>query len=659
MWRDGSLKLVLCLTLLVVCCTVSHAQGVERHALLIGIDDYSTSPFRSLQGAGNDISLIRDVLVAKHDFKPKRIRVLLDEQATHIGIRDAFRELQNTVAPGDFVYIHYSGHGSSACDVNGDEKDGGQDSTWVPYGSRSGMEEAPPLDCALAREQGAAAPETVDLNRYDILDDELNLWMANLNRITDNVVFVSDSCHSGTVSKSLELLPMRGVVGDSRVYPELATETAPLEGVRISACRDDEKTGEFRDGDRVFGIFTWFWAKALTEAGPSTSWQDLVKRAAAFIEHEHGGITTQHPQVEGDVHRHAFGEQLLRGQGRVAVTNVVGSEVTLGAGLLSGVTVGSSYFNETTGCELVVRTVDATSSAATSSGRTSVGDLFVLKRYQPEMAPLRVCVRTTPPMGNREHAMAVRAADQPGYVMTGHGGQCDLVLQLGKGQGADVGHCRILRDDGEPYFSDRNAMTVTMGYGWESVLYRRLAKMARLRSLLALRPGKGRAALDFEAVVWRQAPSGGGKRTFGGVEYSPISRHGSETVARVRTGDVLTFVIRNEGDEPYFCYLVGMADNGIIQPLYPLSQDSMEAGRLRPGATLDSAGEFSFRLDEPGREYVRFIASREPVDVGLLSQEPFVSQSKSLGSFGRWTRAANLFEGEWTTDIIAFDISPR
>lgn len=84
--------------------------------------------------------------------------------------------------PGDFVYIHYSGHGSQTADLNFDEYSG-NDQTWVSYGARQDENEQ----------------KDKQKDNYDVLDDEIDNWLSDLYAKTDQIVFVSDSCHSATV----------------------------------------------------------------------------------------------------------------------------------------------------------------------------------------------------------------------------------------------------------------------------------------------------------------------------------------------------------------------------------------------------------------------------------------------------------------------------
>ncbi|MCP4689915.1 MAG: caspase family protein, partial [Desulfobacterales bacterium] len=115
-------------------CSTGFADA--RHALLIGVSDYSDTGLPSLEGPPNDLSLIRGVLLDRFGFKDDHITVLLNERASHTGVERAFALLAARVQYGDVVYIHYSGHGSCTPDLNHDEVRTGMDQTWVSHGSR-------------------------------------------------------------------------------------------------------------------------------------------------------------------------------------------------------------------------------------------------------------------------------------------------------------------------------------------------------------------------------------------------------------------------------------------------------------------------------------------------------------------------------------------
>jgi hypothetical protein len=139
----------------------------KKMALCIGINDYP--------GAGNDLSgCINDAndwskLFAEKGFKVKK---LLNKDATRKNILDNIKAMVDAAVKGDSILLQYSGHGTYIPDKDGDEPDG-TDECLCPY----------------------------DLyTKGPVTDDELNdLFTAKKNGV--RLVFFSDSCHSGTVTR--------------------------------------------------------------------------------------------------------------------------------------------------------------------------------------------------------------------------------------------------------------------------------------------------------------------------------------------------------------------------------------------------------------------------------------------------------------------------
>ncbi len=247
-----------------------------KHALLIGIENYrNVAP---LQGAVNDVNLMKSLLRQRFGFSESEFLMLLDEKATHTGIEQAFTALIKRVNPRDFVYIHYSGHGSQTDDLNGDEPRDHKDETWVSYGTREPGREN-------------------EIDNYDVLDDEINAWLAAIYAKTDQVIFVSDSCHSATVARGKASIS-RGLKLDKRSHPlgrKAYTKLDKYYGVHIGAARDDELAGETLAEDRKhYGLFTWHWAKALQQAHKGETWHQVFKRAYTPVVAQRG--EAQRPQ---------------------------------------------------------------------------------------------------------------------------------------------------------------------------------------------------------------------------------------------------------------------------------------------------------------------------------------------------------------------------
>jgi metacaspase-1 len=181
---------------------------------------------------------------------------LLTKAATATAVLDAIEKAAKELAEDDFFLLSYSGHGGQINDVNNDEPDG-LDETWVLYDR-------------------------------ELIDDELYAMWSHFQPGV-RIFVLSDSCHSGTVTKALFFDPApflshlnarvhatTAVAGlrskflppelQSRLYKERATlyddirkktprrEKVNIEAsvILISACQDNQVA---MDGTRN-GLFT-------------------------------------------------------------------------------------------------------------------------------------------------------------------------------------------------------------------------------------------------------------------------------------------------------------------------------------------------------------------------------------------------------------------
>lgn len=93
---------------------------------------------------------------------------LLTTQATRNAVLQAIAAAARALAPGDLFFLTYSGHGGQLPDLGGDEDDG-QDETWCLFDKQ-------------------------------LVDDELFTALAQFQAGV-RIIVLSDSCHSGTVTK--------------------------------------------------------------------------------------------------------------------------------------------------------------------------------------------------------------------------------------------------------------------------------------------------------------------------------------------------------------------------------------------------------------------------------------------------------------------------
>uniref|UniRef100_J3M8I1 Peptidase C14 caspase domain-containing protein n=1 Tax=Oryza brachyantha TaxID=4533 RepID=J3M8I1_ORYBR len=107
----------------------------RKRALLVGINYPGTKA--ELKGCHNDVARMRRSLVDRFGFDEADIRVLADAdrsapQPTGANIRRELARLVGDARRGDFLFFHYSGHGTRLPAETGQDDDTGYDECIVP-----------------------------------------------------------------------------------------------------------------------------------------------------------------------------------------------------------------------------------------------------------------------------------------------------------------------------------------------------------------------------------------------------------------------------------------------------------------------------------------------------------------------------------------------
>lgn len=247
---------------------------MARLALCIGINDYPGTDM-DLAGCVNDAQDWAAALGAR-DYA---VTTLLDAQASKAGMVEAMRRVIAAARRGDTVVITFSGHGSYEPDENGDEADG--------------------LDEGLC-------PHDIVTAGHTLSDDELHALFST-RRAGVKLVFIADSCHSGTVSRAAtsaeedETSPVRprflpmgnwlpadrlprqasgrpyavlpGVSGASAFHSVLLKASGDL---LLAGCQEGPNFFSYdaRFRGRPNGAFTYFALKVLKELPASATYAD-------------------------------------------------------------------------------------------------------------------------------------------------------------------------------------------------------------------------------------------------------------------------------------------------------------------------------------------------------------------------------------------------
>lgn len=152
--------------------------AAKTHALLIGAGEYRAGGIERLAGPANDLRAMQALM---QDIGAERQIVLRDERATRSDVERALYELGSTAAPGDWIVIYYTGHGAQAVVAGGDR--GGRLVQFVPL---SGFD-----------------PDQQDPEHF-IVDKDFYAWMKLYIAPEVNILMMVDSCHSGSMQRSIK-----------------------------------------------------------------------------------------------------------------------------------------------------------------------------------------------------------------------------------------------------------------------------------------------------------------------------------------------------------------------------------------------------------------------------------------------------------------------
>jgi hypothetical protein len=425
----------------------------RRHALLIGINDYSAShlatpagarlPFGrddwpDLSGAAGDARAMGDLITLLCGFTADDVVTLTDQGATRAAMLHALGQLADGASKDDVVFFYFAGHGSQVRNSLSDEPDG-LDESIVPADSQRG------------------AP--------DIRDKELRVLF---NRILDRgarLTVMLDNCHSGSGARGLPTgARPRGIKPDLRdvADPRRGSPRPENRGALVlTASQDFAQAWETHDPQgTMHGTFTWAWMRALRDAAPGEAAMTTFLRAQARMRAE---TPFQEPVIAGtsDARLRPFlGTGALdRGDPRtiVAVSKVrANGTVVLQGGWANGLAAGHELqVVNAPGIRLTITAVDGLArSEARVTPMVSIGTALkpgtlvaATGWTAPPPNPLHVwtpaMARSAEEIEALAHAMAARAAAgnvrwitnpleiTPSHVLRPHGNGWELLANDG------------------------------------------------------------------------------------------------------------------------------------------------------------------------------------------------------------------------------------
>ena len=203
---------------------MQRARG-ERYALIIGISEYQDSAIRDLEYADDDARAIYEFLASPaagmNGIPRENMRLLVDEQADILSIKDALAELQSRADEDDVVIFYLAAHGVT------DPRNG------------------------------------YFILAHNTLHNQLVSRGLPMNEITESlgrteahmkIAFV-DACHAGGMGERTS----RAV--DNNIANELFVESmrsSPGGWVTFTAAEGAQESAEGEEWGGGHGVFTWF-----------------------------------------------------------------------------------------------------------------------------------------------------------------------------------------------------------------------------------------------------------------------------------------------------------------------------------------------------------------------------------------------------------------
>lgn len=157
---------------------MANVKRLKGYSLHIGLNAVNPRHYGGWSGPLNACEAdAHDMATLTKNMKSfTSIKKLLTKRATRKNTIRVLTDYSKLAKKGDFIFLTYSGHGGQLPDLNNDENDG-QDETWCLYDG-------------------------------ELVDDELYGLFGKLKEGV-RVFVLSDSCHSGSVTRELYYRPTR------------------------------------------------------------------------------------------------------------------------------------------------------------------------------------------------------------------------------------------------------------------------------------------------------------------------------------------------------------------------------------------------------------------------------------------------------------------
>lgn len=185
------------------------ARGISIH---VGLNTVDPDHYDGWDGALNACEFDANDMRSLAESKAFQSQMLITKDATADAVKAAITDAAKQLGPGDMLFMSCSGHGGQVPDKNNEEEPDRTDETWVLYDRQ-------------------------------LVDDELYaLWATFQPGV--RIFVLSDSCHSGSVTKKLEDEDVPNVVATA--------DAAAKQSPRYRALPRDKMIATYRQNAKLY-----------------------------------------------------------------------------------------------------------------------------------------------------------------------------------------------------------------------------------------------------------------------------------------------------------------------------------------------------------------------------------------------------------------------
>lgn len=214
---------------------ITDSSATQRWAVVIGVSRYADSRIPSLRYASADAKAFYGWLVSPKGgkYSPSRVRLLVDNQATAMNMRDALFNWLRQAIEEDVVVIYFAGHGSP------DSPDTPQNLYLLPYDTQY---------------------DSIASTGFPMWDIETALKRFIKAK---RVVVIADACHSGGVGGSFDIA-RRSTPEANRISSGIQSLSTIGEGIAVLSAADDKQfSAEGPKFGGGHGVFTYYLLEGL------------------------------------------------------------------------------------------------------------------------------------------------------------------------------------------------------------------------------------------------------------------------------------------------------------------------------------------------------------------------------------------------------------